>query len=513
MTLVTSGRPLKTDSSESYYHSLQITPLAFNRRTALGVIWTHSAYLTVKVVGFLSTIVLARLLLPQEFGLVAIGFIVLAFLENLSEAGAAAAVVWHKAEPHHIAAVALTVTIISSTIVGSATYLAAPMIADFFEEPRTVSILRVLSVSFILSSPVLVFSSLLQRCFAFRRKVLPEIAKAVTKGVVGIGLALHGFGVWSLVIGHLAGLGVALCLFWALSGWRPYLSLDRRILRAILPYGVQIVLIGLIGMGVKNADYLVIGRFFGAKELGLYFLAFSVVDQLVMGICWAASQVLFPSFSSIESNPTALRQAYKDSLAGIAAIVLPVALGIAMIGDPFVAATFGAKWQEIVPVMQALAVYAIVYSFGFNLGDIYKATGKPYILIYIGLASFLITVPILIVAVQGGIVGVALGQVCAAGFITALNWTVAARVLGIRPGVYWCALKGPVIASAIMVTCCAVVRVVTPVESNVFLIVLIVLTGLISYGLALCFTAPNLIGAAAHLLIAEKKTVRQVLGE
>jgi PST family polysaccharide transporter len=470
---------------------------------AVGVIWTHTGFLAVKIIGFLSTIVLARLLIPEDFGLLAIGLIVVAFFENLTEVGASAAVVWYKGEPHRVAGVALAVTLISATIVGIAIYFAAPLIADYFEEPRAVGILRVLCASLILSGPALVLSGLLQRRLAFKQRVVPEIAKAFTKGLVGIGLAVGGFGAWSLVFGHVAGLAAALLLIWALSDWRPTLSLDRTIFRAILPYGLQITLIGFIGMAVKSVDYLIIGRFFDARELGIYFLAFSIVDQLVMGICWAASQVLFPMFSSI-GHTGVLHDAYKESLAGIAAIVIPVALGIAVIADPLVAVTFGPKWQEAVPVMKAIAIYAIIYSFGFNLGDIYKAIGKPHILVFVGIAMLLVAVPLLTIFTRWGLLGVALGQICVAASFTGLNWIVAARVLGIGPSIYWCALKGPVFAGVVMVSCCAIMSVMAP-ESYVPRIALIVVTGLISYGLALNIAAPHLVRAAMAFPIASKR--------
>ncbi len=359
--------------ANSCQHGMSGDDLTLNRAVTTGAAWTHGAFLAGKLIVFGNTIVLARLLMPEDFGLVAIGLVVLAYMDTISEAGVSAAVVWHNDDPEKIASVAMTVSLLMAFLVGGLTYLSAPVIADFFGEPDARQIVRVLAVSFIFTSPALVYSSLLQRRFEFRRRVIPELAKSISKGVVGIGLAFAGFGAWSLVYGHLAGVVVALLAFMAISRWRASLSLDPAILREILPFGLQIMLIGLIGIAIKNVDYFVIGHYFDAKLLGIYYLAFTIIDHIVMGICWAASQSLFPAFSKIRSDAAKLREFYGLCLFGVAALTLPAAGGIVVVAEPMIHVLYGSNWSEAVPVIQALALYAMIYSVGFNLGDIYKA--------------------------------------------------------------------------------------------------------------------------------------------
>ncbi|WEK51585.1 MAG: lipopolysaccharide biosynthesis protein [Candidatus Kaistia colombiensis] len=474
----------------------------FSREVAFGALWSHAALLAGKLIVFVNTIVLARLLMPDDFGLVAISLILLAYLEAVAGMGCGAAVVWRPGDPERTAAVSLSIGLAGAMLAGLVTFAAAPLFASFFNDVRIADIVRILSVCFLLSSPASIFSGLMQRRMAFGRRAISEIVKALVKGTVGIALAAAGFGAWSLVYGHIAGLVVGLILLWRMSGWRPRLSLDRDILPDTLKYGSLIALIELLGMAIKNSDYLVIAHLFDSAELGVYVLGFALIDQAVISICWAASQALFPAYSLIQLDRDALRRTYQSSLAGIAAVTFPAAAGIGLVAAPAVQLFYGEKWIAAVPVIHVLVLYAMISVLSFNLGDIYKATGRPHVLTLISIANLLLAAPIFLFAARWGIVGVAAGQVAVATIVAVINWVVAGRLVRIGIDTLFRAVRAPLAGTVLMILCCLMVNRFSSGASVSQRLTALILAGVISYGIALRLVAPQLVAQAIALAFA-----------
>ncbi|MDO8883845.1 lipopolysaccharide biosynthesis protein [Pseudotabrizicola sp.] len=416
-----------------------------------GALVSYSGFLAGKLISFATMIVLARLLAPQDFGLVAIGFLVLAVNEALTEAGAGAAVVWRRGNLDLTAAVALSISLISGTAMAVVVFVFAESLADFFSAPDAAGVIRAFAICILLSSPSAVFSGILQRKMDFKRRIIPEIAKAVIKGGVGIPMALAGFGVWSLVYSHMASILIGLCLAIWLSGWRPRLSIDWAETRAILPYALQIAAIGLLGVAIKKLDVVIVGYRFETEMLGYYTLAFSLIELVVLGICWSASQALFPGLSQNVDDLARLRQVFAKGLTVLLAVTFPIATGMAVMAEPFILSVFGEKWAPAIPLIQILAFYALIYSVGFNLGDIYKATGRPHILTWISVFNLVLAGPILLIGSYWGVAGIAAGQVAIACVISVVNWVVAGRVIGIGPSLLVSSMRRPLIATILAV--------------------------------------------------------------
>ena len=425
-----------------------------DRKIVTGAALNYAGFFAGKLIVFLNTVILARLLAPEHFGLVALGLLVLAVAETLAEAGTGAAVVWHGADVEETAPVALAVGLLSAGIIVALVLALAPAIAAFFHEPEATGIIRALALCALISAPASVFSGILQKRMQFGKRLMPELLKAIAKGAVGIPLALWGFGAWSLVFSQIAGVVVGLALLWRLSGWTPRLSLRPSILRQVLPYGLNIAALGLLGLAIKKLDVTIIGYRFDAAQLGHYTLAFSLVELSVMGLVWAASQAFFPALATTAQNPEALQRMFRKGLGRLFLLVLPMSAGLAIAAEPFILTLYGAKWAEAADLMRILAFYAMFYAVGFNVGDVYKATGRPQVLTWINLGNLVIAAPLLIAAATFGLKGVAMGQVVLAIILSAISWALARRFSGLGPEVLWQALRGPALATAIMAAIC-----------------------------------------------------------
>jgi PST family polysaccharide transporter len=352
-------------------------------------------------------------------------------------------------------------------------------------------------VCLILSGPSSVFVGILQRDLAFRKRVIPEVLKAFTKTVVGIFLALSGFGAWSLVYGHIAGMVVGVAALWWLSGWKPHLSLDRATVADILPFGIQMTLVTILSVLSKNADYILIGHFLDVAMLGIYVLAFSLTDQIILGICWAASQALFPAYGAIQADLPALRRSFEDSLTGIAALTLPAAAGLAIVADPLVHVLYGEKWSQVVPVVQVLAIYAMVHSAAFNLGDLFKAVGRPWVLTWTNVLGLMLAPVVAFISTRWGIVGFAFGQMALMSAISILRLVIADRLVGIGPKIFLRSLRWPLLSTLLMAGATIGVDRFVHIEGPVSRLAVLIAVGCVSYVLVLSITAPSLLSAVA----------------
>ncbi len=485
-------------------------PDRLSRAIRSGALVSYLGFFAGKLIAFATMVVLARLLTPENFGLVAIGFLVLAITEALTEAGAGAAIVWRRGDLDVTAAVALSLSLAAGAVMAVVVYLAAPLLAAFFKAPDASGVIRAFAFCILLSSPSAVFSGILQRRMEFGRRIIPEIAKAATKGVVGIPMALAGFGVWSLVYSHIASIAIGLVLALWLSGWRPRLSLDRAEIRAILPYAVQIAAIGLLGVAIRKLDVAIVGYRFQTEMLGYYTLAFSLVELVVLGICWSASQALFPALSQSVDDVVRLRQVFARGLTVLLAVTLPVAVGMALVAEPFILSVFGQKWASAIPLMQILAFYALIYSTGFNLGDIYKATGQPQVLTLIGVFNLVLAVPILLAGSWWGVAGIAGGQVVVACVISGVNWIVAGRLIGVGIDVLFSSLLRPLIATTGgAIVCLAVGWAVQDDMSQPVRLLLMCLGGGVPYLVLLALLMPEIRPRRSRAAVQDQPSVSE----
>ena len=348
--------------------------------TVKGTAWNYATFLLGKAVTFAATIVLARVLSPENFGLMSLALIAINYLDTFGELGVGSAVIYKQDNTEKNANVAFTLAMTVNILLAVIAFAIAPAVAAFFNEPQLTRIIQALSVTFILSGLGRIHEARLKKDMAFRKTVIPELAKTTAKAVVSIGMGLLGYGVWSLVWGQVAGSLVVSILYWHVLRWRPRLSLDLSTTRQLVNYSGQIVVSEILGMIQNNLDYLIIGKRLDSLRLGYYTMAFRVPELLIINLCYVISQALFPAYARLQDQPEALKKGFLLTLQYTSLFTVPVGVGLFFITPEFVQVVFSDRWLPAIPAMQALALYALVYSLSFNAGDIYKATGRPDIL-------------------------------------------------------------------------------------------------------------------------------------
>jgi len=400
--------------------------------TIKGTAWNYVTFALSKGVTFIATLILARLLTPNEFGLMALGLIVIGFLDTFRGMGVENVIIYKQENIEHNSNVAFTLGLIINSTISITTFLIAPFVATFFEDPRMTDILRALSVVFVIWGIGNIHAARLKKEMRFRQTLLPELGKSTAKAIVSIGMALLGYGVWSLVWGQIAANVAASSLYWLSYRWRPHLDLDLDTSRELLGYSSQIVLIAFMGMISSNIDYMIVGKRLGSENLGYYTMAFRVPELLILSTCYIVSNALFPAYSKVQNDQKTLQKGFLLSLSYVALFTVPVGVGIMIVTPELIKVVFGDRWIPSIPVMQAISLYAVIYSLSFIVGEICNATGRPDIMIKLGLINSAVAIPLLWMAAGYGIHMVALAQIVAISFFTIMSMLVIKRIISLR---------------------------------------------------------------------------------
>ena len=402
------------------------------KKAARGMGWNYLSFGLGKVLSLITIAILAHLLPPESFGLVALATLTIDYLSIFNDLGLGAALIQRKHSIEESANTAFALNLLAGILLTFVTFLLAPFAADFFREGQVTVVLRWLGLTFVLNSFGSVHNVILKRELNFKKKIIPELGNTITKAIVSISLALSGFGVWALVVGQLAGTGVASALLWIVLPWRPRLAWDKVIAKELFQYGVSIMGNNALSIWEDSFDYLIIGRLYNSALLGIYTLAYRLPQILVINILWVMTAVLFPVYSSLQDDTDSLKRSFLSIVRYVELLVTPICIGMFVVADPIIRVAFGEQWVDSIPLLRVLSLYALVISIGFHIGDIYKAIGRPDILIKISIPVFFIRILALWVGAQYSILGVGIGHLAAALIAVTIRLVVASRILNIK---------------------------------------------------------------------------------
>ncbi len=403
----------------------ELTPTHITRKAVQGTLWTYLAYVAGKLISFVTTVVLARLLVPQAFGLVGYASVVIQYLEVVNTLGMGTALVARRDRVEEAANAAFALSVAGGSLLYGLIWLGAPLVARYFREPAVVPMLRALGLILPLHALGVVPAAFLQRELRFGIRVIPDLTSSVARGVVSIALAGLGYGAWSLVWGQLVSEGVADGLSWLLARWRPTWRFHPEVTRQMLTYGVHIVTVGFIGALLNNVDYLIVGRALGATALGLYTIAYRMPELAVRSVNMVAGQVAFPLLAAVQRQAQMIHLIYQRYIRYLALFVFPVGVGVALLADPIIRVFYTAKWAEAIPVMRWVALALTVGALGHVPGVLYKAINRPDILNKLALVKLPVVVAALAYATRWGIAGVAAAHLGLAFFKVGLDLGVA----------------------------------------------------------------------------------------
>jgi O-antigen/teichoic acid export membrane protein len=466
------------------------TAASLGTRTLRGTAWAYGSYVGGQALVLVSTAILARLLSPSEFGVVALALVFVTLLDTVSDLGLSPALVISREEElRERAMTVFSFTVGLGALLSALTAAVAPLAALFFDEPELFGLLAVLGLNFFVRALGATHYALAQKQMDFRSRTAAELAGVLTRGATGIVLALAGFGAWSLVVGYLAGTAALTATLWALVPWRPTGRPSRAQLPRMLRFGSTLTAVDILAAVISQVDYAFVGRVLGTGALGLYALGWRIPQMLIISLAVVAGRVLFPAFASVDRE--ALGRAYLVSLRYATIVALPLAVGVAVLAEPLVVALFGDRWAPAVDCMRVLSLYAFGVALGIPAGIAYKATGRAGVLLKLAIPRAALAVTSIAVFVHEGIVAVAACQAGVAALFAVINIAIASRMLEVRPGRLAVAVLPAVVAAGGMGV--AVLAVSLSIDTPWAALAVGILVGAAVYAALLRLTAPEVL--------------------
>lgn len=425
--------------------------MSLRQKALKGVVWTAIQNWGRQVIALAIFFLLARLLEPKAFGLVALASLFLNFMEVFTDQGFGQAIIQRKEiDKEHLDTafwtnIALSLMLVAFSMVG------AEPIAALFNEPALVPIIRCLSLSFLFSGLNGVQSALLSREFKFKVLAVRSLVAVLVGGTVGLVLALRGYGVWSLVGQQLANGIAGVVVLWSTSKWRPGWGFSRYHFRELFSFGINIVGIKFLNFFNRRSDDFLIGYFLGPVALGYYTVAYRVLRIMTQLMTSTIDQVALPTFSNMQKEPERLRRAFYKVTQVASFIAFPAFLGMAALAPELVQVFFGSKWIASIPVMQVLAFIGILHSIYFFNSTVVMAMGKPNWQLRINCLNAVSNVIGFLIAVRWGIVAVALAYVLRGYLLSPVPLAVIHRLIHINLRTYLSQYVAPLAGSAVVV--------------------------------------------------------------
>jgi PST family polysaccharide transporter len=331
----------------------------------------------------------------------------------------------------------------------------APLAAVMYREPRVTSVLAVVAISFVLANLNAVPEATLVRAMAFRQLTLIQLTAAIASTVCGVGLALGGAGVWSLVGALLVEHATSTLMLWMVASWRPAWHLRLADLRQVSSYSMNLVGSRVLLYVIRYVDKALVGRYLGAAALGYYSLAHGLMMYPLYNIAWALVQVLFPAFSRMQDDGARFGRAYLRTVAVISTLSFPLMLGMLITSDLLVLVCFGDQWTPMAPILAILAPAGMVQSASTTANIVFMAKGRTDWMLRLVVVEAVLAVTAYAVGLHWGMLGLA-----AAYSLSHFLWSFpllmfAARLSGLAVSevfrALWPALRDSLLMGAMVV--------------------------------------------------------------
>ena len=477
---------------------------------AEGTAITGLVIVLIRIVNFVAALYLLRILEPNDFGVVALAMLLVSAVNLFSDLGMGPALIFSSHDRRTVAFQGFVTSLLFSASLSLLVFFNAEWIAGLLNAPHVVPIIKCMSVYIVIGSISTIPFSILRKEMSFKRIGHITFWSEVTTTLVQVILAFLGFGLWSLVYGRIAGVGVrAIVSWWLCPGWdwiKPG-QWNWKIHRDLLGFGVQSTSSSLLSYCHSNFDDWIVGRFLGTTALGFYSKAYDLTHQMTNRIARnVVGVVFFPVYAKIRGDMVRLSAAYLKSLSLILIIMAPLAFGNIVLAEDLVRILFGAKWLPMVPVMQIYAAIILTRPISQNSAPLFMSLGKPNYNVHAGLVVLVLVVPLSLYWLSYGIVGVATAVAVAHFFGMAFNIYQANLLL---PGTASKSLKlilVAVINGAFMAIVVFAAKYGLTVKAggqlDMFGLMLVLLLGIATYCLAIFLTQRVFVQELVGLLVS-----------
>ena len=442
--------------------------------------WSAFAESMSRVVPPVVMLILAHLLLPSDFGTVAVATIAIGLARLFQEFGLGKALIQTENNLGDYANNAFWLNVGNGIFIYIVIFFAAPSISLLFNSQETISVLRVLCMQIVIESSFSMHNALLRRNMRFKTLFFVRFCSSLIVGSVSIAMALLNKGVWSLVYGTLAGSFAQMILYWKLSDWTPILAFKFSILRQMITFSKWVFLEAILVWLINWFDSVAIGHSLGIINLGVYRVSSSLIAFAANFIFTPIVPVAFSLFSRLQSDPSELKKVYIKLNKIIASVAIPFGIGLAILARPIANIVLGEKWAgaEIVIAFMAIKV-GIDWLVGLN-STIYTAIGKPSLNVKLLIIVAAVSVPAYLIGAEYGLLVFCIVRLTTSLMDNCINYFIANKTFKLSLKHFARFILQPIICAVFMAI--TIIILMSLIQINNWpILILTILIGILSY--------------------------------
>jgi len=403
---------------------------SLRQKTVSGLTWSFIDSISGQGIQFIVGIILARMLTPREFGLIGMITIFIAVSESFINSGFSSALIRKKECTQADYSTVFFFNLIAGVIFFSILYLTAPAISRFFKEPELRSIIQVLGIVLIIDSATLIQRTILTKQINFKLQTRISVIAALGSGAMAVGMAYSGFGAWSLVAQRLCKQAINSLLLWLWNKWKPIAVFSRQSFRELFGFGSKLLASGLIDTIYRNVYYLIIGKFFSARELGYYTRADQFNALPSQSLTGVIGRVSYPILSSIQDDKPRLKNNYQKLIRSTMFITFILMLGMAAVSEPMIITLIGEKWRPSIIYLQMLSFVGMMYPLhALNL-NMLQVSGRSDLFLKLEVIKKILAIPTIVIGVIWGIKMMIIGMMVNTLIAYYLNSYWSGRFIG-----------------------------------------------------------------------------------
>lgn len=377
-------------------------------KTVSGLIWRYAERCGAQGVSFIVSIILARILLPDDYGLIAIVTVFLTISQVFVDSGLGTALIQKKNADDLDFSTVFWFNVFFCLIIYAVLFLVAPLIGGYYNSEELVPVLRVISIVIIISALKNVQQAYVSKHMMFRKFFFATLGGTIAAAIVGIIMAYKGFGVWALVVQTLLNTAVDTIVLWLTVGWHPKKMFSFKRLKSLFSYGWKLLVSTLINTVYQNLRQLIIGKLYSSADLSYYNRGQSIPNMVVTNINTSIDSVLLPAMSQVQSDREIIKAMTRRAINVSSYIMWPLMLGLTVVSESLVSVLLTDKWLFAVPYLQ---VFAIIYAFEpvhtANLSAI-KALGRSDLFFRLEIIKKIIGLLLLFIFMRKGVFAIAL---------------------------------------------------------------------------------------------------------
>lgn len=380
-------------------------------KTAKGVIWSSIERFSTQGIQFLIMIVMARLLTPEDYGLIGMVAIFLAVSQSLIDSGFSQALIRKQDRTETDNSTVFYFNIIISSLLYIILYISAPFVAEFYNQPELTKVMRIICLGVIINSLAVVQRALLTIKIDFKTQAKSSLIAAIFSGCIGIFIAYNGLGVWALVIQQLLNLTTNTLLLWFFSRWRPKAIFSWNSFRELFAFGSKLLISGLIDTLYKNIYPIVIGKLFNASSLGHYTRAHQFSEFPSSNVTGIIQRVTYPVLCGIQDDTIRLKEIYRKFLKLSAFVIFPLMIGLAAVAKPFVNIMLGTQWEFCGQLLQIICFSMMWYPIhAINL-NLLQVKGRSDLFLRLEIIKKILGISVLCITAPWGLIYMCYGQI------------------------------------------------------------------------------------------------------